>query len=136
MDARDSRGGPVFAKLRPRSPYDVLAVIGCFAGLTTGGANAADTIGSSDVIDESLLSQDFQGRGGDDLRHQERRRNDFSRDITVCTALATIGNANTNLSNGEVNVADRLGNVEAVVVGTNTTSGNAADRPFRLVVVC
>ena len=50
----------MLAKLRPRSVYDVLAVIGCFAGLTTGGAYAADTIGSSDVINESLLSEDFK----------------------------------------------------------------------------
>jgi hypothetical protein len=60
----------MFSRLRPRSVYDVLAVIGCFAALTTGGAYAANTIGSTDVIDESLLSRDIQNdrvRGEDIL---------------------------------------------------------------------
>jgi hypothetical protein len=67
-------GGPylpedhVLDKLRPRSVYDVLAAIGCFAALTTGVAYAADTIGSDDVINDSLLSEDIKNgtlRGGD-----------------------------------------------------------------------
>ncbi len=37
---------------------------------------------------------------------------------------------------GEVNVADRSGNAEAVFVDTNTSAGAAADRAFRLIVVC
>src|SRR4051794_37916677 len=49
----------MLSRLRPRSVYDVLAVIGCFAALTTGAAYAANTIGSGDVIDESLLSRDI-----------------------------------------------------------------------------
>jgi hypothetical protein len=48
------------ASLKPRSIYDVFAVIGCLAAVTTGTAYAANTIGSSDVIDESLLSQDIK----------------------------------------------------------------------------
>jgi hypothetical protein len=50
----------MLAKLRPRSVYDVLAAIGCFAALTTGVAYAAETIGSDDVINESLLSEDIK----------------------------------------------------------------------------
>jgi hypothetical protein len=50
----------MLARLRPRSFYDVLSVIACFAALTTGAAYAANTIGSVDVIDESLLSQDIK----------------------------------------------------------------------------
>ena len=61
---------------------------------------------------------------------------DFGRNITACTAVATIGPAGGGSSTGEVNVADRGGNVEAVFVDTNTSAGAAADRPFRLVVVC
>jgi hypothetical protein len=58
----------MLAKLRPRSIYDILAAIGCFAALTTGVAYAAETIGSDDVINDSLLSEDIKNetlRGGD-----------------------------------------------------------------------
>jgi hypothetical protein len=44
--------------------------------------------------------------------------------------------AGTSASSGEVYVADRSGNAEAVFVDTNTSDGVAADRPFRLIVVC
>ena len=37
---------------------------------------------------------------------------------------------------GEVNVADRGGNVEAILVDTNNSAGTATDLPFRLIVVC
>jgi hypothetical protein len=47
-------------RLRPRSAYDVIAVLALFVAVGTGGAYAANTIGSSDVIDESLLSQDLK----------------------------------------------------------------------------
>jgi hypothetical protein len=195
----------MLAKLRPRSLYDVLAVIGCFAGLATGGAYAADTVGSSDVINETLLSEDFKNgevkqqdlangavTGGKlaansvlnpklaansvssakvldfDLTNQDvgvlfaevsstatlsnssggvtvarigavgagRYAVDFGRDITLCTAVATVGPASTGLTEGQVSVADRTGDVEAVVADTNTSTGAAADLPFRLVVVC
>jgi hypothetical protein len=61
---------------------------------------------------------------------------DFSRNITACTAVATIGPSGGGSAPGELNVADRGGNGEAVFVDTNTSSGAAADLPFRLVVVC
>ena len=62
---------------------------------------------------------------------------DFARNISVaCTAVATIGPAGAGSSTGEINVADRSGNVEAVFVDTNTSAGAAGDRPFRVVVVC
>ena len=61
---------------------------------------------------------------------------DFARTITLCTSVATVGPAGGGSSLGEVNVADRAGNVEAVFVDTNTSAGAAGDRPFRLVVVC
>ena len=45
---------------RPRSIYDVMAAIACIAALGTGTAYAADTIGSADIIDESILSADIK----------------------------------------------------------------------------
>ena len=61
---------------------------------------------------------------------------DFGRNIAACAAVATIGPAGTGSFTGEVNVADRNANVEAVFVDTNDSAGVSADRPFRLVVVC
>ena len=62
---------------------------------------------------------------------------DFARNMTAtCTAVATVGPAGGGSALGEVNVADRGGNAEAIFVDTNTSAGAAADLPFRLVVVC
>ena len=61
---------------------------------------------------------------------------DFSLDITLCTAVATIGPSGAGSALGEVNVADRAGNPEAIFVDTNASDGTAVDKPFRLVVVC
>jgi hypothetical protein len=47
-------------RLRPRSLYDVLAALAFFGVLTGGAAYAANTIGSSDIIDESILSRDVK----------------------------------------------------------------------------
>ena len=62
---------------------------------------------------------------------------DFGRNIALCTSVATVGLAGAGAPiAGEVYVADRSGNAEAVFVDTNTSAGAAADRAFRLVVVC
>ena len=62
---------------------------------------------------------------------------DFGRAINTCTAVATLGLSGSGSPvAGEVYVADRSGNQEAVFVDTNTSAGAAADRAFRLVVVC
>ena len=61
---------------------------------------------------------------------------DFARDVTQCTAVATVGPSGAGSALGEVNVADRSGNPEAVFVDTNNSDGTTADKPFRLVVVC
>jgi hypothetical protein len=62
---------------------------------------------------------------------------DFGRTISTCTAVATMGLSGAGAPvAGEVYVADRSGNPEAVFVDTNTSAGAAADRAFRLVVVC
>jgi hypothetical protein len=47
-------------KLRPRSVYDALAAIGCFAALATSSAYAANTIGSADIIDGEIKSADVK----------------------------------------------------------------------------
>jgi hypothetical protein len=62
---------------------------------------------------------------------------DFGRNIALCTAVATIGLSGAGAPvAGQVYLADRSGNAEAVFVDTNDSAGAAADRAFRLVVVC
>ena len=51
----------MWSKLRPRSFYDVLALIGCFAAVTTGGAYAAATLTGADIVDDSITSADIKG---------------------------------------------------------------------------
>ena len=48
----------MLSRLRPRSIYDVMAAVGCFAALATGTAYAANTIGSTDIIDGQVKSAD------------------------------------------------------------------------------
>jgi|tagenome__1003787_1003787.scaffolds.fasta_scaffold20604183_1 hypothetical protein len=51
----------MFKRFRSRLTYaNVVATLALLFALGTGGAYAANTIGSSDVIDESLLSQDIK----------------------------------------------------------------------------
>ena len=47
-------------KLRPRSIYDVMAAVGCIAALATGTAYAANTIHSSDIVDNEVGSADVK----------------------------------------------------------------------------
>jgi hypothetical protein len=51
---------PFLSRLRPRSGYDIVAVIALCAALGTGGAYAAATIGSEEVVDESLTDADIK----------------------------------------------------------------------------
>lgn len=50
----------MLSRLRPRSVYDVMAAIACFGVLAGGTAYAASTIGSADIIDESIQSVDLK----------------------------------------------------------------------------
>ncbi len=50
----------MLSRLRPRSIYDVMAAIGCFAALATGTAYAANTIRSSDIVDGEIGSADVK----------------------------------------------------------------------------
>jgi hypothetical protein len=61
---------------------------------------------------------------------------DFNRNIASCAFTATIGPSGGGSAAGQVNVADRAGNSEAVFVDTNGVTGTAVNLPFQLIVVC
>ena len=130
------------------------------AEIATDGVAATeiqnDSIDAGEVVDFGLTNQDVgvlfaevsadgrarqpqRGRRRDQGRGRRRGQYevDFGRNIAQCTAVATIGLSGAGAPvAGEVYVADRSGNAEAVFVDTNTSAGAAADRAFRLVVVC
>jgi hypothetical protein len=85
-------------RLRPRSIYDVMAAIACFASLATGAAYAADTIGSSDIIDESIQSQD--------LKNFQVKRADIDASAVTSNKIADGGVTTADLADGTVGAAD------------------------------
>jgi hypothetical protein len=61
----------------------------------------------------------------------------FGASVAACVYNATLGNADTaDPPAGEVGVAQRAGNANAVRVVTRDSAGAAADRPFHLTVNC
>ncbi len=49
----------VFDRLRPRSAYDYVALLALVVALSTGGAYAADTVFSGDIVDGQVKTQDL-----------------------------------------------------------------------------
>jgi hypothetical protein len=47
------------ARLKPRSIYDVFAVIGCVAAIGSGTAYAANTVFSTDIVDGEVKTEDI-----------------------------------------------------------------------------
>ena len=108
-------------RLRPRSAYDVLAVIAFFVAIGTGGAYAANTIGSSDVIDESLLSQD--------VKNGEVKNADIGADAMTSSKLANGSVQNSDLGPDAVTTSKiKAANVGNSDLGANAvTSGKVQD---------
>ena len=49
----------MWSRLKPRSIYDVMAMIGCVAAIGTGTAYAANTVFSTDIVDGEVKQQDL-----------------------------------------------------------------------------
>lgn len=61
----------------------------------------------------------------------------FDRDIRGCAYVGSAGNpGGGNPTTGQIAVAQRAGNANAVYVDTRDSAGNSADRFFHLIVVC
>ena len=50
-------------KLRPRSAYDYVALLALLVALSTGGAYAANTVFSADIVDGQVKTVDLAPRG-------------------------------------------------------------------------
>lgn len=132
---------------------NVAATIALFLALSGGVAYAANTVFSTDIVDGEVMTIDVHDGA---VTSEKLASNsvgagkviDFSlsnQDVGVLFAEvrsdAILANssgasAGTTRMSGQINVADRVGDVRAVFVDTNDVAGKAADRPFRLVVVC
>jgi hypothetical protein len=53
----------LLAKLRPRSAYDVMAALALFVAISTGGAYAANTVFSTDIVDGEVKTADLANAG-------------------------------------------------------------------------
>jgi len=61
----------------------------------------------------------------------------FDRDISQCVPQATLGNSGGGSVGGaEIESDDRIGNANAVFVGTTNSTGTDTDFPFQLLITC
>jgi hypothetical protein len=106
----------MLAKLRPRSVYDILAAIGCFAALTTGVAYAAETIGTDDVINDSLL--------GEDIKQATVRGGDIALNTIATSRLTDNSLLSVDVQDGTLTAADILnGTIGASDIAANSLGG-------------
>src|SRR3954468_14440588 len=100
---------------RPKRPSHstVVSYLALFVAVGTGGAYAANTIGSSDVIDESLLSQD--------LKNGEVKNADIGADAMTSSKLANGSVQNSDLGPDAVTTSK----IKAGNVGTTDLAAGA-----------
>jgi hypothetical protein len=104
----------MLGRLRARLTYaNVASSIALFVALGTGGAYAANTIGSSDIIDESILSQD--------IKNGEVKNADIGADAMTSTKLANGSVQNSDLGPDAVTTSK----IKAGNVGTTDLADNA-----------
>jgi hypothetical protein len=103
-------------RLRPRSAYDVIALLALCVAVGTGSAYAANTIGSADVIDESLLSQD--------IKNGEVKNADIGADAMTSSKLANGSVQNSDLGPDAVTTSKiKAGNVGTTDLAANAVTG-------------
>ena len=106
--------GPVFA-----APDGTLGMALMAAAVNADGTLARNT-GATNVIKLGVGTYEVE----------------FDRNVTQCFYTATVGPAGGGSALGEVNVAPRGGNANAIFVDTNASDGTGADKPFFLIVFC
>ena len=101
----------MFQRLRPRSAYDVIALLALFIAVATGGAYAADTIRTEDIVDGEVKNADL---GTDAVTSAKIKVNNVGNKDIGTDAVTT----------GKI----KAGNVGATDLASNAVSGaNVAD---------
>src|SRR3954449_12988576 len=104
----------MLGRIRARLTYaNVASTLSLFIAVATGGAYAANTIGSGDVIDESLLSQD--------LKNGEVKNADIGADAMTSSKLANGSVQNSDLGPDAVTTSK----IKAGNVGTTDLAAGA-----------
>ena len=131
-------------RITPASVISIVALV--FAA--GGGAYASTSIGNGTVAGWAVVMPGGKlARGSGALssglltRNGRAFRGDyqvvFNQDVSKCSYQATIGNPDGNIpSVGDIGVARRSGNPDAVYVRTTNLKGFGADKGFHLVVMC
>src|SRR3954469_22536714 len=116
-------------KLRRPSHSTVVAYLALFVALGGTGAYAANTIGSADVIDESLLSQD--------VKNGEVKSSDLGTNSVTSSRIATGNVFNSDLATDAVNSAKVAANtLTASDIGPDSVTGSELkEKPGRGVLV-
>jgi hypothetical protein len=108
---------------------------------TAAPNSTSTTITYAKVMDAVVQSDGtlVRGKGATDASKLSTGKYevDFGRKVSNCAYVATIGDPSTGVApSGEITVATRSGNPDAVFVETNNSSGTTSDRPFHLQVSC
>jgi hypothetical protein len=131
-------------KLRPRSAYDVVALIALFVAVSTGGAYAANTVFSTDIVDGEVKTPDLANGavnrdklGGSSVIRS--KINNTAVDATKVADNSLTGNDVLESSLGQVPSADRAGHapVEGYVTRSDTaSSGQQVEDVLQKTVDC
>jgi hypothetical protein len=113
-----------------------------------GGAYASTSIGTGSVAGWAVVNPNGNlARGSGALSSGLLRRNGqvfpgdyqvvFDQNVSNCSFQATIGSSDASVPTlGDIGVARRTGNPDAVYVRTTNFKGFGADRGFHLAVIC
>ncbi len=90
------------------------------------------------VTDEGILVRSSGGvtaariTGGPDGRYVV----DFNRDISTCAFVATLSLSTSGVAEGQAGTGQMAGVTDTVRVNSVNSTGNAANKPFHLGVIC
>ena len=119
-------------RLRPPSYANVMSTIAVVVALGTGGAYAANTIGSDDIIDESIVSADVKNQGlkGADILDRSITKHDIAPETVGATRITDGEVGGAELTDDGVKGADvdegSLGNVPSASSAAHATSAGHA----------
>jgi hypothetical protein len=103
----------MLAKLRPRSAYDVMAALALFVAISTGGAYAANTVFSEDIVDGEVKTPDL---GSGAVTRTKIGNGEVIRDKINNNAVNTTKVADNALTGLDIDEST-LGQVPSAVLG-------------------
>ena len=120
----------MLSKFRPRSVYDVIAVLGCFVALATGTAYAANTVFSGDIVDGQVKAPDIaQGAVlSDEIANGQVKAADIGDGEVRAAEIAGAAVTSDEIATGAVRGLEVLDdNLTGADVANNTLKGADVD---------